>query len=116
MHSRTRDQIVEIIRENGPTSVKILVQKLGLTQAAIHRALNKLVESGHLVKKGSVPKVFYALNPGASALRTADLKPQELKLLSENYLYIDPTGKTKEGLEGFVSWMTATKNKQSIEN
>lgn len=61
MYSRTKDQIIEIIKKNGPTSVKTLVQKLEITQASAHRALNKLVEAGRLVKKGSAPKVFYGL-------------------------------------------------------
>jgi len=60
MITDTRDRIVEFIRVNGRARVGDLVEYLGLGNAAIHRQLKRLVESGALTKIGTPPKVFYS--------------------------------------------------------
>jgi hypoxanthine-guanine phosphoribosyltransferase len=116
MYSRTKDQIIEIIKKNQHVQVKDLVQCLGITQAAVHRALNKLIEKGLIQKKGTPPRVFYFLASNKPDLKSFELTDETVKTLEKNYLYIDPTGKIKTGIEGFLSWMIATKNKQKLEN
>ncbi len=116
MYTRTKDQIIEIISKNGPTQVKDLVQILGITQASVHRALNKLMVAEVLQRKGTPPKVFYFISHGRASLPSLILTDDEISLVKKNYLYIDPTGQIKKGIEGFVAWMTATKNRQKIEN
>ena len=116
MYTQTKTQIIEIIKDNGNIQVKQLVQLLKITPAAVHRALNKLMEMGTIDRKGSPPQVFYFLKPKALLTPKLELTSAAIKSLQDNYLYIDPTGKTKNGVDGFISWMTATNNHQKIEN
>lgn len=62
MITDTRERIVEFIGANGRARVGDLVEYLGLGNAAIHRQLKRLVESGVLTKTGTPPKVFYLLS------------------------------------------------------
>lgn len=112
MYSSTKSQIIELIEKNGHAQVKELVQVLGITQAAVHRALNKLIAEKILIKKGSPPQVFYFLNPSKSILDLIDLSKAQADLLDRHYSYIQPTGTIVPGLKGFLSWMQKTQNKQ----
>ena len=112
MYSPTKIQIVEIISKNGQIQVKELVQILGLTQAAIHRSLNKLIDEQVLIKKGTPPKVFYFLNIEKQSTEAVAIPPEQKKILQENYVYITPVGKIETGLEGFIGWMRSTRNMQ----
>lgn len=115
MYTPTKIQIIEIIRKNGQIQVKELVQMLGLTQAAIHRALNKLVAEKVIVKRGGAPKVFYFLNSEKPATTTTTISEEQKKVLDQSYIYITPVGKIESGLDGFISWMRSTRNMQSPE-
>ncbi len=115
MYTQTKSQIIEIIKKNGDTQVRELVSQLGITQAAIHRALNKLIAENILCKKGSPPKVFYSLARVLPAHPLLQLTLQQEKILADNYLYIDPTGLFSYGTDGFLQWMRATKNNQKVE-
>jgi predicted amidophosphoribosyltransferase len=115
MYSTTKIQIVEIIKKNEQIQVKELVHILGLTQAAIHRALNKLIEEKVITKKGTPPKVFYFLNEQHPSLAHPLVPEPQKKMLEENYLYINPVGKIETGLDGFIDWMQSTHNKQKPE-
>ncbi len=115
MYSRTKDQIIEIIKKNGHAQVKELVHDLGLTQAAIHRALNKLMDEKVLIKKGSPPQVFYFLSKKVQPASKVIVSEQQRKILDENYVYINPVGKIESGLEAFMDWMHSTRNMQNPE-
>lgn len=116
MYSSTKQQILKIIKENGQIQVKDLVKTLGITQAAIHRALNNLMAQGLLGKKGSPPKVFYYLLKPAKEWPEPQISETEKNLLNKEYLYIDPTGVIFTGINGFLKWMQETKNNQKTEN
>jgi len=113
MYTTTKVQIIEFISKNGHAQVKELVQFLGLTPAAIHRSLNKLVAENLIQKKGSAPKVFYYLREDAKSLATPLISDQQRQTLDRTYSYITPTGKIEIGLEGFLLWMKNTKNLQN---
>ena len=115
MYTTTKYQIVEIIKKNGQTQVKELVQALNITQAAIHRALNKLIDDHVLVKKGTPPKVFYFLNKEKKTQEIVSISTKQEKILDENYIYITPVGKIESGLNGFMDWMRSTRNMQKPE-
>lgn len=116
MYTLTKLQITEFIKKNEIVTVKELVAELGITQAAVHRALNKLMNKGHISKQGRPPQVFYFIKNPDSPQSVITLTSQQSQLLVENYLYIDPTGQFKEGIDGFTTWMKATKNLQKPEN
>jgi len=108
-------QIIEFIKKNGHAQAKELVTHLSLTQAAIHRALNNLIEQKLLVKKGSPPKVFYFLSQKSPGSPSVLLSPEEVKTLEDHYIYMTPTGKIEPGVTGFLNWMRTTQNKQAPE-
>jgi DNA-binding transcriptional regulator GbsR (MarR family) len=116
MYTHTKHHIIEIIKENEQVQVKDLVEKLGLTAAAIHRALNKLRDDGLVDKKGTPPRVFYFLTSKSISTPHVEMSTSDQKTIDENYLYIDPTGNILKGLQGFLYWMRATKNMQKPEN
>ncbi|MBC7419095.1 MAG: winged helix-turn-helix transcriptional regulator [Bdellovibrio sp.] len=109
-------QILEIIGKNEQVQVKDLVKELGLTAASIHRALNKLMQAGQVSKKGSAPKVFYFIPAKTPHRPIVDIPNDLLQILEKEYLYISPTGNIIKGLDGFLTWMRATNNRQNIEN
>ena len=78
MYTQTKTQIIEIISKNGPTQVKDLVQILGITQASVHRALNKLMLAEVLQRKGTPPKVFYFIPKGRTSLPSLQLTDSEI--------------------------------------
>lgn len=108
-------QIIEFIKKNGHAQVKELVADLSLTQAAIHRALNNLIEQKLIVKKGSPPKVFYFLSQISPGSPSVLLSSEEVKTLEDHYIYMSPTGKIEPGVNGFINWMRTTQNKQAPE-
>lgn len=116
MYTNTRQQIVEIIEKNENVRVKDLVKKLGITAAAVHRALNKLQKDNIIEKKGTPPLVFYSLKQRAKNKFVPDIPVEEKKILQDHYLYITPTGNVISGVDGFLTWMRETKNNQGIEN
>ena len=116
MYYVTKNQILEIIEKNDNVSAKQLVVELGLTQASIHRALNKLLNENKIVRKGSPPKVFYSISKDASASYELNINSELKKLVDENYVYISPEGKVVHGVDGFMLWMKSTKNLQKPEN
>lgn len=116
MYTQTKLQIIEFLKKNKTTTVKELVQYLGITQAAVHRALNKLMDLNEIEKQGSPPKVFYSIKSKTVSFPFIVLDGEQKKLLDEHYLYIEASGQVLEGLPGFLSWMRATKNQQKPEN
>lgn len=115
MYSTTKMQIIEFIKKNGHAQVKELVAHLSLTQAAIHRSLNTLIEQKLLIKKGSPPKVFYFLNQKSLESPSVQLSHDEINTLNIHYIYMTPTGKIEPGVIGFLNWMRTTQNKQAPE-
>ena len=109
MYTLTKMQIIEIIKKNGQAQVKELVRELGVTQAAIHRALNKLIATKTIIKKGTPPKVFYFLADNSNNTVKLDVSDPHLNILKKNYIYISPTGEILEGLDGFLYPMPTLK-------
>lgn len=116
MYTHTKHQILEIINKYGQIQVKDLVAELKITQASIHRALNKLMDAGQVEKKGHPPKVFYFLKKKVFTQSLIQLPEDQNQILSKNYLYIDPTGLIIPGLPGLLKWMNSTNNHQKLEN
>lgn len=115
MYTTTKVQIIEFIRKNGHAQVKELVQLLGITPAAVHRSLNKLVAENLILKKGSPPKVFYYLRKETGSTANPLISDNQRQTLDQFYSYITPTGKIEIGVDGFLLWMKNTKNLQNPE-
>jgi hypothetical protein len=116
MYTQTKSKIIEIVHKNQQVTVKHLVEELGLTQAAVHRALNKLTELGTLGKKGTPPKVYYYLLKTKEPISEVNITKEDRSKLEQQYLYFEPTGQMHQGVAGFLMWMRSTNNKQKPEN
>lgn len=108
-------QIVEIIRKEGKAQVKSLVRSLGITPAAVHRSLNKLLDQKILIKRGTPPTVFYFLNEIKEKSTSIVASDQMTQTLDQNFMYITPIGKIETGVQAFLTWMKNTKNQQNPE-
>lgn len=104
MITDTKIRIVSYIRTNGQARVKYLSEHLGIGTVALHRQLKSLVESGTLIKAGSVPKVFYTLSPAYPEISTPETD-QVNHLLDKYFAYVDPTGQLVTGSAGFRIWL-----------
>ncbi len=104
MITDTKVRIVSYIRTNGQARVKYLAEHLGIGTVALHRQLKSLVESGKLIKAGSVPKVFYTLaSPSPEKIETKSHDASQL--LDKYFAYVDPTGRFVTGITGFRIWL-----------
>lgn len=88
---------------------------MGITPAAVHRSLNKLIAENLIQKKGTPPRVFYYLSLEKKLLSTPTLSDEQRRILDHSYAYISPTGKIEMGLGGFILWMNNTRNMQKPE-
>ena len=59
VYMNKREQIIQKIEQDGPQSVKMLTEYLGITRAMVHRYIKDLKESNKIIKYGKAPKVFY---------------------------------------------------------
>jgi predicted DNA-binding transcriptional regulator len=116
MYSQTKATILDFLKGCGQGQVKELVQQLGITQAAVHRALNQLMAQGLVEKRGKPPKVFYFLCQNTPTRPLVAINDATRAELDQHYLYVTPTGHLLTGLDGFLMWMKNTQNKQKPEN
>ncbi len=108
MKTNTRKLIVEYIRENNQLRPHDLARLLKISGTAIHKQLKKLIDDGELEKIGKPPKVYYVL-AFKKVTRPELINPALLRTINARYLYISPTGESKEGWEGFQAWCEKTK-------
>ncbi|MBU0576066.1 winged helix-turn-helix domain-containing protein [Patescibacteria group bacterium] len=61
MKTNTDQKIIEIIQQDGQVRPNDLVKKLNISQVAVHKQLNKLLNQRKIVRQGNPPLVFYSL-------------------------------------------------------
>jgi hypothetical protein len=106
-------KILGYIGSNKQAKVVDLVRDLGLSNVAIHKQLNKLMEQGKITRVGKPPLVFYILNKQTAAIPT-DI-PQDLQEFIDNtYVYVSPVGEYLIGTEGFIRWAQATNQDKQL--
>ena len=113
MKNDTIDKILEFIHERKQVAAKDIINHFGLTKQTIFRHLARLLEQGKVYKIGKVPKVFYAISEEKADEKEYTIKPENKKVIEENFLTITPGGEMKKGWEGFVLW--CTKRGQNVE-
>lgn len=101
-----REEIVQLLAENGDLSVKEMVDRLDVSKQAIHSAINQLLEKEEIVKFGRAPKTIYRLASQIAREPEENLYLPEktLAILNTHFLLITELGKMLEGLEGFSQW------------
>lgn len=85
MTTDTRKKIIEFITKNKQARVHDLVLSLKIGNVAIHRQLNKLINTGVLRKIGKPPLVLYTLN-SETAIETNAVPKAIQKKINADYL------------------------------
>ncbi|MFW5719715.1 MAG: ArsR family transcriptional regulator [Candidatus Dojkabacteria bacterium] len=108
MITDTRKRLLEYIAQKQEVTVNELVSNFGFTQAAIHRQLNKLLESREVVKLGTPPRVLYRINSTKNDILSVgnEIADKAMDVINDHFIYISPLGKIFRGFEGLIKWCT----------
>lgn len=109
MTKRTSDKIVEYVAKNGQASANELVDFLQFSERAVFRQLSNLLAEGLLAKIGKPPRVFYSLAEIKKEIASVQIDKKIKKIIDDNFLIITPSGKRREGFDGFEYWCVRTK-------
>lgn len=110
MVGKTSYKIIDYISKNGQASGKELTDYLSnISGRAVRKQLKNLTEKEILQKIGKPPKVYYLLTANKKKTDIASVDQIVLNVINARYLYITPTGESKEGWEGFQAWCDKTK-------
>lgn len=113
MKTDTADRILGFIHTNRQARAVDLVRNIGITNAAVHRQLGKLLARGEIKKAGKPPKVFYVLKEKEKFV--AAVIPNDIReFMEKNYIYATPAGEFLEGIEGFTRWAIATGQEKHV--
>lgn len=105
MKIKTSQKIIEYIKNRGQATGSELTGFLNISDRAVRKQLNNLLESGSLYKNGKPPKVFYFIKKTAEAILSDNGIAEDIKLrINRDFLIITPSGDKKEGLVGFKYW------------
>lgn len=106
MITDTSIKILGYIRTNKQARAVDLVHHIGITNAAVHRQLNKLLNKGEIKKAGKPPTVFYTIKEKEKPIAVP--VPKDIKeFIDKNYIYVSPSGEFLKGMEGFNRWALA---------
>ncbi len=115
MKQTTSEKIIEYINKFGRATGKELSDAIpAITSRAIRKQLKSMLEKNILEKIGKPPKVYYLIATSKNVPNPVLINKSVMALINDRYLYISPTGKMKEGLDGFVMWCEYTH--QDIKN
>lgn len=104
MTTDTSNKILNYIKTNKQAKAVDLVRNIGITNAAIHRQLNKLILRGEVMKVGRPPTVFYLLKEQEKRT-SVSIPPKVAEFIDKNYIYVSPKGEFLAGTEGFIRWV-----------
>lgn len=116
MTTDTANRIFGYISTNKQAKAVDLVRNIGITNAAVHRQLNKLMTKGVITKVGKPPTVFYILKPQEPITPQSHI-PQEVEdFINKNYIYVSPVGEFLEGISGFTRWVSSIKQEKYLHS
>lgn len=106
----TSEKILSYISKNRQASGKQLSAYLSdITPRAVRKQLKNLIDKGILKKIGRPPKVYYLLHTGKQTFIASSIDKKIKRIIDERYLFISPSGESKTGWEGFLTWCEKTK-------
>jgi predicted ArsR family transcriptional regulator len=110
MKNKTSHKILELCSSINGVRPKDISSLLGITNAAVHRQLRKLEDSGKITKRGTPPKVFYVLaEPQVEYGKSLGLSESEKKIIEEEFCYFLPTGEELTGEKAFSYFLKNTR-------
>jgi len=114
---RTRDRVVRLLLENGPTTAAALGERLGLSAAAVRRHLDALVDGGVATavstpptgSRGRPARAFRLTDAGHAGLQTAydELATSALRFLAVT--------SGREAVEAFAATRSAELERRLVE-
>lgn len=105
MKIKTSQKIIDYIKKNGQATGNELADFLNISDRAVRKQLNNLLEKDSLYKNGKPPKVFYFIKKTSEVIVNDDDIAKDIKLrINRDFLIITPSGDKKEGLVGFKYW------------
>lgn len=105
MKKKTSQKIIEYIEDQKQVTASDIADHLGISRQGLYKHLSKLLEKNKIAKVGTPPIVFYSINKkGERLLETQEVDNEIKQYIEEKYLIITPSGKRKNGWEGFVYW------------
>lgn len=115
MRTDTQSRIIEYVQIKQQFRAHDLVRFLGLSAAATHRQLKRLIIDGVLRKTGTPPLVFYMLAEKILPPFPRVSLPNALtRIIDDNFLFITAEGVLVYGLEGFFAWARQYQSKTDI--
>lgn len=111
MKTTSKSQIIEIISKNRSTPHELHL-KLQISPQALHRHLKALTMEGLIERIGRPPHVYYILasgKPTSQLQKISLLSPEANQFLEIRFMYFNPQGEIKRGVEGFYEWAVSTK-------
>ncbi len=123
-HNKRESQILTIIDTLGEATAARIINEISLSKQRFYVLVAPLIASGQIIKRGSVPNVFYTLNADFESSyikETTDmLKSKAFKknieesclqidgeqreILEKNFYTITPDGREEYGLDAFLNW------------
>lgn len=107
MKMKTSEKIISYIKQRGQATGSELADFLNISDRAVRKQLNNLIENNILYKNGKPPKVFYFIQKAAEISLNDNGIAKEIETkINKNFLIITPSGDKKEGVDGFKYWCT----------
>lgn len=113
MTTETGRRILEYILTHKQARAHDLVKVFGISQVAIHKQLNKLLDKGNIARVGKPPLVFYVPKEKKEEIES-NIPSGIRNVIDEKYLYISPLGELLYGFEGFAVWAKSVNEKMRI--
>ena len=101
---KTSQKIIDYLKDHRQTNAQELADYLGITDRGVRKQLLIMLGSGVLIKKGHPPVVYYQLRLDTIKASADTLSTNIIRKINHNFLFITPTGKKLEGVDGFEVW------------
>ena len=106
----TSEKIIDYISINNQASGKQLYDYLGdITLRAVRKQLKNLLDKGLVKKIGKPPRVYYSLKMAKEIQSFDNVENKIRQIIDDRYLFISPSGESRAGWEGFLTWCEKTK-------
>lgn len=123
-HSKRESQILTIIGALGEATAARIINEIGVSKQRFYVLVAPLIASGQIIKRGTVPHVFYTLNTDfessyiketTDTLKSKAFKKnieesclqidsEQAKVLEDNFYTITPDGREEYGVDAFINW------------
>lgn len=113
MTTDTGRRILEYILAHKQARAHDLVKIFGISQVAIHKQLNNLLDKDQIVRVGKPPLVFYVPKEKKEEIES-DIPSNIKNVIDKKYLYISPLGELLYGFEGFTKWAKSVNEEKRI--